>query len=524
MSFFGIIILIHRLLFFRMFQQSILPSSSCQLPVIAVCGATGTGKSKLAISLASVFDGEVINFDALQLYRGLTIATNKVSPAECQGIPHHLIDIFPPENGQKYDVHAYRNICLPVIENVRNAKKKLAILAGGTHYYLEAVLWKDFLASKYTVSNTRDKIKREISFDDPKECYDLLSKLRPSLAAHLHPNNVRKVKKALLDVLSESEGESTDDTKTEDMNAKKDVPNRSVIPRYPGQSLILWLDCASDVLNTHLNKRVDMMLESGLIGELDSFLKEAKLANMSSTSKCTETEITDNCDDDKQIRVEKLKNLFSEDLETVSDPSVRRGVLQSIGFKEFSDYLALLPNERDSPEANILLNQAVESVKSSTRQYARRQVSWIRNRFLRRPVEGGIPVYRIDVTAFLQSGSIDIWNNSIVAPVVRLIYNELKKIGDSAFIEDLKNTDSIQSLLDICPENCCPTPEPFSLVKSPSTPDDIQSPFICSVCSGRIFTQKDGWEAHLKSKAHQKRTAKHRKRLLIQKAMETLKS
>nr|CAH8825911.1 unnamed protein product [Trichobilharzia regenti] len=356
-----------RLLFCRMFQQSILPSSSCQLPVIAVCGATGTGKSKLAISLANVFNGEVINFDALQLYRGLTIATNKVSPAECLGIPHHLIDIFHPENGQKYDVHAYRDICLPVIENVRNAKKKLAILAGGTHYYLEAVLWKDFLASKYTVSDTRDKIKREISFDDPKQCYDLLYKLRPNLAAHLHPNNVRKVKRALLDVLSESEGESTDE------NTKKDVPNRSVIPRYPGQSLILWLDCASDVLNTHLNKRVDMMLESGLISELDSFLKEAKLASMSSTSKCIEAEITDNCDDNKQIRVEKLRNMFSEDLETVSDPSVRRGVLQSIGFKEFSDYLALLPNERDSPEAKVLLNQAAENVKSSTRQYARRQ-------------------------------------------------------------------------------------------------------------------------------------------------------
>ncbi|VDQ09054.1 unnamed protein product [Trichobilharzia regenti] len=177
-------------------------------------------------------------------------------------------------------------------------------------------------------------------------------KLRPNLAAHLHPNNVRKVKRALLDVLSESEGESTDE------NTKKDVPNRSVIPRYPGQSLILWLDCASDVLNTHLNKRVDMMLESGLISELDSFLKEAKLASMSSTSKCIEAEITDNCD-----------------LETVSDPSVRRGVLQSIGFKEFSDYLALLPNERDSPEAKVLLNQAAENVKSSTRQYARRQVS-----------------------------------------------------------------------------------------------------------------------------------------------------
>ncbi|KAH8850098.1 tRNA dimethylallyltransferase 2 [Schistosoma japonicum] len=149
-----------RLFLFHMVEQSCLLSSFRQLPVISICGATGTGKSELATNLASVFNGEVINFDALQLYNGLNIATNKIPPDKCLGVPHHLIGIYPPEYGDKYDVHSYRNICLPLIDNLRNTKKKLPILVGGTHYYLEAILWQDFLASKHTTSDTKDEFDR----------------------------------------------------------------------------------------------------------------------------------------------------------------------------------------------------------------------------------------------------------------------------------------------------------------------------------------------------------------------------
>ncbi|XP_018649466.1 putative trna delta(2)-isopentenylpyrophosphate transferase [Schistosoma mansoni] len=228
-------------------------------------------------------------------------------------------------------------------------------------------------------------------------------------------------------------------------------------------------------------------------------------------------------DIEKRIRVEKLRALFAQEFESVSDPMCRRGLLQSIGLKEFSDYLALLPEERDTVEANALLKQAAENVKTATRQYARRQVSWIRNRFLRRPVEGSIPVYRIDVTDFLDSESPDIWHKTIIAPTVRLIYNELMKI-DGLLFENLKDNDYLKSLLDICPEDSCPKAESFLLPKSFTESKDDNFPFICSICSNRIFTQIDGWEAHLKSRSHQKRAAKYKKRLLIEKAMKNLSS
>ncbi|CAH8294665.1 unnamed protein product, partial [Schistosoma turkestanicum] len=355
-------------------HEHLCPFSSLrQLPVIAICGATGTGKSKLAICLANVFGGEVINFDALQLYSGIDIATNKISRDECLGIPHHLIGIYPPECGHKYDVHSYRDICLPLIDNIRNIKKKLPILVGGTHYYLEAILWQDFLASKHTNLDATDELDSAISFVDSSECYDLLRTLKPNVAAQLHPNNVRKVKRALLDALktsiqTETQNESNENIENTDL--EKQVLNRSIKPRYPGDSLILWLDCASDVLNTQLNKRVDKMLDSGLVDELDTFLNKVNV----SPPVFNEMETFDANENVKQTRVEKLKNLFSVELETVSDPMTRRGLLQSIGFKEFSDYLALLPEERDTVEASILLKRAVNNVKTATRQYARRQV------------------------------------------------------------------------------------------------------------------------------------------------------
>lgn len=132
----------------------------------------------------------------------------------------------------------------------------------------------------------------EVSFGHPLECYDLLRTLKPDVAAQLHPNNVRKVKKALLDVLKGSIQTKTQtelNENIENVDLGKQVLNRSIKPRYPGESLILWLDCASDVLNTQLNKRVNRMLDSGLVDELDTFLDKVNVL----PDRFSETETSD---------------------------------------------------------------------------------------------------------------------------------------------------------------------------------------------------------------------------------------
>ncbi|GAB1603521.1 hypothetical protein Ahia01_000633400 [Argonauta hians] len=111
-----------------------------RLPVVVVLGATGTGKSKLAIELAKVFSGEIINADSMQVYKGLDIITNKVTKEERAECPHHLLDHVSPLN-LKYTISDFQAASIPLIDSLLNTGK-LPVVVGGTHYYIESLLWK----------------------------------------------------------------------------------------------------------------------------------------------------------------------------------------------------------------------------------------------------------------------------------------------------------------------------------------------------------------------------------------------
>ncbi|KAA0200381.1 tRNA dimethylallyltransferase [Fasciolopsis buskii] len=130
--------------------------STICLPVIAICGATGTGKSRLAIDIARLFNGEVINVDSMQLYEGLDIATNKITLDQAAGVPHHLLGTLPADLVGRIDVRDYRNQCLNLIDKIRLENNHIPILAGGTHYYLESVLWSDFLSKSPKITSSQD--------------------------------------------------------------------------------------------------------------------------------------------------------------------------------------------------------------------------------------------------------------------------------------------------------------------------------------------------------------------------------
>ncbi|GAA32118.2 ubiquitin carboxyl-terminal hydrolase 8, partial [Clonorchis sinensis] len=241
--------------------------------VIAIGGPTGTGKSTLAIGLASIFRGEVVNADAVQLYEGLTIATNKVSESEAAGVPHHLIGCFPPAFAYCADVHKYRAVCLPTIDKIRYENQRIPFLVGGTHYYLEAILWSDFLTSTDKLdSDDLDSIQIPT---DLSECYTQLQALNSAIASKLHPKDGRKVRRALREALLH-QSDSVNDFRGQplEQNHPDYPPNRSYQPRYPNQSLFLWLDCDPRVLNERLDARVDQMVRSGLVAELDRFLTD----------------------------------------------------------------------------------------------------------------------------------------------------------------------------------------------------------------------------------------------------------
>ncbi|TGZ75312.1 hypothetical protein CRM22_000424 [Opisthorchis felineus] len=474
-------------------------------PVIAIGGPTGTGKSKLAVSLASIFRGEVVNADAVQLYEGLTIATNKVSESEAAGVPHHLIGCFPPAFAYCADVHKYRAVCLPTIDKIRCENQRIPFLVGGTHYYLEAILWSDFLAS--TDKPDSDDLDSIQIPTDLSECYTQLQALNSEVASKLHPKDGRKVRRALREALLH-QSDSVNDFLSQplEQNPHDHPPNRSYQPRYPNQSLFLWLDCDSTVLNERLDARVDQMICSGLVAEFDRFL----------TDYFREVDLRDEEAQSLVDRSHKLHRLFKEIYSSTQDPFARRGILQSIGFKEFADYLALSPNsgDRDTTRGQKLLAEAIEQVKLATRQYARRQVKWIVNRFLKRPQFGSIPVYRLDTTPTLYStspDSIDSWDRHVLAPACRILYEHMVKVGNwtDQFVSDLER---FRTLLGYCPSSDCPKQCDFK----PLLKEELASPLVCAACDNRVFVRLADFEAHRRSRSHQKRVSKLRRREQMQ--------
>ncbi|RUS86250.1 hypothetical protein EGW08_005992, partial [Elysia chlorotica] len=114
-------------------------------PLVVVLGATGAGKSKLAIEIAKSFAGEIISADSMQIYKGLDIISNKVTEEEQAEAPHHLISYLNPDH-KHYNVVDFRDAALPIIDDLFS-RSIMPIIVGGTNYYIESILW-DFLINK----------------------------------------------------------------------------------------------------------------------------------------------------------------------------------------------------------------------------------------------------------------------------------------------------------------------------------------------------------------------------------------
>ena len=207
--------------------------------VLVIAGPTASGKSALAIECALKFNGEVINGDSQQVYRQLNIGTAKITEKEKQGIPHHLLDIL--EVQIPYNVADFQKDARHVIEEVAS-KGKLPILCGGSGHYLKAVLYDyAFLKEDYHES-TFDEV-------DDQTLYDRLVSLDPISAAKTHPNNRKRVLRALnmgLNGPLKSEREA--------------AQNHELI--YDVFMVVLNID--RERLNQRIEQRVQNMMNSGL--------------------------------------------------------------------------------------------------------------------------------------------------------------------------------------------------------------------------------------------------------------------
>jgi len=235
------------------------------MSILVICGATATGKSDLAISLAQHFGGEIINADSMQIYRGMDIGTAKLTLEQRQGVPHHLLDVL--DVTQDSTVAWYQDYARTVIDEIESRGKR-PIIVGGTGLYIKSIL--DELNFPDTDPDTRKALELELEKIGLDAMYERLKKLDPAAGIAIDRANARRVIRAL-EVIA--------------ITGKPFTANlpREESTRYPNaRQFGLVMDRES--LDVRISARVDLMWEQGFVSEvqglLDSGITEARTAQL----------------------------------------------------------------------------------------------------------------------------------------------------------------------------------------------------------------------------------------------------
>ncbi|VIO92465.1 Abnormal growth rate protein 1, putative [Brugia malayi] len=345
---------------------------SSMKPLIVILGCTGTGKSDLGIAVAKNFNGEVISADSMQIYKGLDIATNKVSQEDMNGVKHHMMSFVEPSTST-YNVHEFTSRVLILLEDLWRAGK-LPVIVGGTGYYIEGILFKDSLISTNTFDAKNDF--EDLSDD---EVYELLKHVDLESAMQVHKNNRFRVVRALQIYYATGQRKSE---YLEEQHRRTEVDERLRFRNV----LLFILDAHKELLEKRLNERVAKMIEKGLRREVENFYEQYR-----------------HC-------------------------LTAHGVSQSIAIKEFHDYLQLTPDERYTELGDKLFSEGCEALKLHTRQYSRRQRRWIKQHLL-----GGGTLTESTNIAFLDTS--ENFYDVVVPNGLNRIEKFLSVINDDVFLK-----------------------------------------------------------------------------------------
>ena len=213
--------------------------------VIAIVGPTAVGKTKLSIELAKQLNGEVISGDAMQIYRGMDIGTAKITPLEMEGVPHHLLNEKNPD--ERYSVAEFQKEVRGKITEI-SERGKLPIIVGGTGLYVKAVLYD------YEFSEEARVAEEQYGDLTNEEVYEKLTSIDPESAKALHPNNRRRVVRAL-NIYCESSITKSEMLEKQEQKLIYDVT-------------LIGLHDDRTVLYGRINDRVDNMISAGLVAEV----------------------------------------------------------------------------------------------------------------------------------------------------------------------------------------------------------------------------------------------------------------
>lgn len=283
--------------------------------IICIVGATASGKTKLGIELAKRINAEIISVDSMQIYKELDIGTAKVTNEEMQGIKHHMIDICNIK--ENFSVADFQNMCYYEIDKIIE-KGKNVILVGGTGLYFNSIVYDLKFSNEIEDNGYRDELYNILNLKGNEYLYNMLTKIDPVSAKNIHPNNIKRIIRAL------EIAKNADDIKSKHLKNEEKRLSKFVHPKY--DFFTYFIDYPREELYKRIDKRIDKMIEDGVIQEA------------------------------KMIYEMKLDQ--------------KNTCMQAIAYKEFFEYF----------EGKITLNDAIENLKKSTRHYAKRQITWFKNK------------------------------------------------------------------------------------------------------------------------------------------------
>ncbi|MFD2045729.1 tRNA (adenosine(37)-N6)-dimethylallyltransferase MiaA [Ornithinibacillus salinisoli] len=225
--------------------------------VVTIVGPTAVGKTKLSIEVAKRFDGEIISGDSMQVYKGMDIGTAKITTNEMQGVPHHLIDIKDP--GESYSVADFQESVQKYINEIAS-RNKLPIIVGGSGLYIQATLFDYNFANDKRDETVTKRLEEDLKRYGNEVMYNRLRKIDPTQADKIHPNNYRRVIRALEIV------ETTGLTMSEYQKQQAEDS--------PYDVFLIGLEMDRPELYDRINKRVDQMVSDGIIEEVQDLYKQ----------------------------------------------------------------------------------------------------------------------------------------------------------------------------------------------------------------------------------------------------------
>ncbi len=275
--------------------------------VIVICGPTASGKTALSIELAKKINGEIVSADSMQIYKDMTIGTAKPTPEEMQGIQHYLIDCISPEH--RYSVAEYKKDAENAIEKILK-KGKIPIVVGGTGLYVDSLIYGIEYTETKIDQNYRKELEKLVEEKGLEYVYNKAKEIDPEAVQKISKNDKKRILR-ILEIYKE-----TGKTKTQ-----QEIESRKNEVKYDYK--VFAINMERQILYNRINKRVDIMIQKGLIEEVQNLLKKYK-----------------------------------------QFPTA----MQGLGYKEVVQYL----NKEYTKE------EMIENIKMQTRRYAKRQLTWFR--------------------------------------------------------------------------------------------------------------------------------------------------